>query len=80
MIACIIFPIELRLGKVKGALNKVIKMAGKSLIYGTIVFVAIFFVGWVTGMGGSFLPNLFFSILMGAFAAICFVVVTKFGK
>ncbi len=75
MIARIIFPIELRLGKAKGALNKVIEMAGKSLIYGTIVFV-----GWITGMGGSFLPNLFFSILMGAFAAICFVVVTKFGK
>lgn len=55
-------------------------MAGKSLIYGTIVFVAIFFVGWITGMGGSFLPNLLFSILMGVFAAICFVVVTKFGK
>ena len=64
----------------KAAFNRVAKMAGKSLIYGTIVFVAIFFVGWITGMGGSFLPNLLFSILMGVFAAICFVVVTKFGK
>jgi len=55
-------------------------MAHKSLIYGAVVFVAVFFIGWVTGMGGSFIPNLAFSILMGAFAALCFLLVVKFGK
>ena len=55
-------------------------MARNPLIYGTVVFVAIFFVGLVTGMGGSFLPNLIFSILAGVFAAFCFSLVTKVGK
>ncbi|WP_170477357.1 hypothetical protein [Ruegeria arenilitoris] len=55
-------------------------MKHKSLIYGAVVFAAVFFVGWITGMGGSFLPNLGFSILMGVFAAICFSLVTRFGK
>lgn len=55
-------------------------MAHNSLIYGTVVFAAIFFTGWITGMGGSFIPNLVFSILMGAFAAVCFLIVTKYGK
>ena len=31
--------------------------------YGAIVFACVFFVGWITGMGGSFLPNLIFSLL-----------------
>ncbi len=52
----------------------------KALIYGLVVFGAIFFVGWITGMGGPFVPNLVFSFLMGALAAVCFWLVTKFGK
>ena len=48
------------------------------LIYGAVVFVAIFFVGWITGMGGSFLPNLGFSLLMGVLAAVCFWLVLRF--
>ena len=40
--------------------------------YGLVVAGAIFFVGWSTGMGGSFLPNLIFSVLMGLLAAGCF--------
>lgn len=55
-------------------------MAHRSLIYGVVVFAAIFFVGWVTGLGGSFIPNLGFSLFMGVFAAICFSLVTRFGK
>ena len=45
----------------------------QAAIYGAVVTVAIFFVGWSTGMGGSILPNLLFSVLMGVFAAFCFV-------
>ena len=49
--------------------------------YGLIVFAAIFFVGWSTGMGGSFVPNLVFSILMGLLAGGLFAIVKKrFGK
>ena len=36
--------------------------------YGLVVFAAIFAVGFLTGMGGSFLPNLGFSALMGVLA------------
>ena len=54
--------------------------AHKSLMYGAVVFAAVFFVGWITGMGGSFIPNLGFSILMGVFPAICFSLVISFGK
>ena len=39
------------------------------VIYGAVVFAAIFFVGWITGMGGSFWPNLAFSLLMGVLGA-----------
>ena len=43
-------------------------MTRQPIIYGATVFAAVFFVGWITGMGGSFLPNLGFSVLMGVFA------------
>ncbi len=52
-------------------------MARKALIYGAVVFGAIWFVGWSTGMGGSFLPNLVFSLLMGALAAGCYWLIAK---
>lgn len=55
-------------------------MALKSLTYGAVVFAAVFFVGWITGLGGSFIPNLGFSILMGLLAAICFSVFTRLSK
>lgn len=42
------------------------------VIYGAVTAFAVFMVGWTTGMGGSFLPNLIFSLVMGAFAAILF--------
>ena len=45
--------------------------------YGLVVFAALFIVGWITGMGGSFLPNLGFSALMGLFAGFCFWFVKK---
>ena len=50
------------------------------LIYGAVVFGAIFFVGWSTGMGGSFLPNLVFSLAMGVLAGVMFLLVTRFSK
>lgn len=40
--------------------------------YGIAVFFAIFFVGWSTGMGGSFLPNFGFSVVMGVLATFLF--------
>ncbi len=51
-----------------------------TLIYGAVAAVAVFFIGWTTGMGGTFLANLIFSILMGVFAAAMFVLVKKYGK
>ena len=53
-------------------------MTNDPLKYGLVVFAAIFFVGWSTGMGGSFLPNLGFSILMGILAGGCFLLVQKY--
>ncbi len=53
-------------------------MNRQPLIYGVVVFAAIFFVGWITGMGGSFLPNLVFSILMGFLAEFCFWLVQRY--
>ena len=47
--------------------------------YGALTGAAIFFVGWITGMGGSFWPNLIFSILMGIFAGVCFKIAVKIG-
>lgn len=47
--------------------------------YGLVVFAAVFAVGWLTGMGGSPLPNLLFSAAMGAFAGLCFILARHFG-
>lgn len=55
-------------------------MTRQPLIYGAVVFACVFFVGWITGMGGSFGPNLIFSILMGCFAAVMFFLVQRFAK
>lgn len=48
-------------------------MRRQAAIYGLVTFGAVFFAGWSTGMGGSFLPNLIFAVLMGLLAAGCFV-------
>lgn len=53
-------------------------MRKAALTYGAVVFAAIFFIGWSTGMGGSLLPNLLFSLAMGALAAGCYVAVVRF--
>lgn len=55
-------------------------MMRQALIYGAVVFVAIFFVGWSTGMGGSPLPNFLFSVAMGVFAGLCYVLAVRFGQ
>lgn len=44
-----------------------------ALRYGFITFAAIFFVGFITGMGGSFIPNLVFSLFMGVFGGVCYL-------
>lgn len=48
---------------------------GQNIIYGIIVTLAVFFIGWITGMGGDLVPNLIFSILMGVLG---FVVIRIF--
>ncbi|MEM6309022.1 MAG: hypothetical protein AAF754_03150 [Pseudomonadota bacterium] len=48
-------------------------MKRQAFMYGAVMAGAVFFVGLVTGLGGSVLPNLGFSILMGGFAAVCYV-------
>ena len=50
----------------------------QSRIYGAVVGVVIFFVGWSTGLGGSVLPNFIFSVLMGILAMIIIRIFTKF--
>ena len=50
----------------------------QSIIYGAVVAVVIFFVGWSTGMGGSVIPNFVFSVLMGILAMIIIRIFTKF--
>ena len=52
-------------------------MTRQPIIYGATVFAAVFFVGWITGMGGSFGPNLGFSLIIGVFAACMFLFVQK---
>lgn len=52
-------------------------MTRQPIIYGAVVFAAIFFVGWSTGMGGTFLPNLLFSLVMGVLAAGLFALILK---
>ena len=41
--------------------------------YGAVAAGAIFFAGWSTGLGGSLVPNLVFSVLMGVFAGLCYL-------
>ena len=50
----------------------------QSIIYGAVVGVVIFFIGWSTGLGGSVLPNFIFSVLMGILAMVVIRVFTKF--
>ena len=45
--------------------------------YGMVVFAAIFLVGLITGMGGSLIPNLIFSALMGVLAGGLFALAQK---
>ena len=52
-------------------------MTNPAIKYGAVVTVAIFFAGWLTGMGGSPLPNLMFSVLMGIFAAGLYALAKK---
>ena len=54
-------------------------MLRKATIYGAVTGVAVFAVGWITGMGGGFLANLIFGALMGVFAAVCFIFAIRFG-
>ena len=49
----------------------------QAVIYGIIMFLALFLVGWITGLGGSFGPNLAFSALMGLLAGACFWVIKR---
>ncbi len=48
------------------------------ITYGLVVFAALFFAGWIPGMGGSFVPNPVFSALMGILAGGCFWILAKF--
>ena len=52
----------------------------QGIIYGVVVALVIFFVGWSTGMGGTTLPNIAFSTLMGILATIIIRVFTKLAK
>lgn len=52
-------------------------MRHPAIRYGAIMFAAIFFVGFITGMGGSFGPNLVFSLLVGVFASGCYLVAQR---
>ena len=52
----------------------------QAAIYGACVALAVFFVGYTTWMGGSLIPNLVFSALMGVLAAVLFTAVKKFAN
>ena len=45
--------------------------------YGLAVWFAVLFGGQTTGMGGAFLPNFIFAILMGVMAALMFRYITR---
>ena len=53
-------------------------MKSAAVKYGLVVAAALFVMGWLTGMGGSPLPNLLFSLAMGVFAAGLYALVQKF--
>jgi hypothetical protein len=40
-----------------------------AILYGCAIAVAVFFIGLVTGMGGTFGTNIAFSLAMGALGA-----------
>lgn len=48
------------------------------ILYGLVVFVCVWFVGWSTGMGGGLIANILFSALMGVLAAGLFILAKKF--
>ena len=52
-------------------------MSRQAITYGVVMAVAVFLVGWVTGMGGSLLPNLVFSLAMGVLASVLYVVASR---
>lgn len=41
--------------------------------YGAAAGAAVWFIGWITGLGGAFMTNLAFSCAMGAFASLCYL-------
>jgi hypothetical protein len=47
---------------------------GQNIIYGIFVTLAVFFIGWITGMGGDLVPNLIFSMLMGVLGLIVVII------
>ncbi len=53
-------------------------MLKSSAKYGLAVAAAVFIAGWATGMGGSLIPNIGFSILMGVFAAALYYLIQYF--
>ena len=55
-------------------------MTRQTITYGLVVFAAVLFVGWSTGMGGSPLPNLLFSVAMGVLASGCYWAVQKISR
>lgn len=52
----------------------------QTIFYGIVVAGVIFFIGWSTGMGGDFWPNIIFSGLMGVLAMIAIKVLLKIPK
>ena len=50
----------------------------QSILYGAVVGVVIFFVGWSTGLGGSLMPNFIFAVVMGILAMVVIRIFTKF--
>ena len=44
-----------------------------AISYGLLTGGAVWFVGWITGLGGPFMTNLAFACAMGAFASLCYL-------
>ena len=55
------------------------ELVRKAGVYGAVTGVAVFAVGWITGMGGGFVANLVFGALMGLFSAACFAIAVRIG-